>query len=115
MTIFQELQNQISTIEERIGYVFQNKDLLVLALIHRSYWHENPNLVPGHNERLEFLGDSVLGLIVSEYLYTHLPQEAEGHLSLLRAQVVEAGSCAKLLEELDIGRFFFQNASRKIL
>jgi ribonuclease III len=105
MLIFQELQQHLPEIEKRIGYVFQNKDLLVLALIHRSYYNENPYAMPGHNERLEFLGDSVLGLIVSEYLYIHLPQEAEGHLSLLRSQLVEAGSCAKFLEELGVSRF----------
>lgn len=105
MTVFIELREHVPEIEKRIGHVFSNKDLLLLALIHRSYYNENPYVVPGHNERLEFLGDSILGLIVSEYLYTNLPKEAEGHLSLMRSQIVEAASCAKFLEELGIGKF----------
>jgi ribonuclease-3 len=58
-----------------------------------------------HNERLEFLGDSILGLLISDYLYHHLPTQAEGELSRLRAHLVEASSCAKFLSKLGLGPF----------
>ncbi len=96
---------EIPQIEERLGYVFNDKQLLQLAFIHRSYFNENRAKVPSHNERLEFLGDSVLGLLVSDALYRALPEHAEGQLSHLRAHFVGATSCAALLIKLDLAQF----------
>lgn len=95
----------IKEIEEKIRHVFQNEDLLKLAFTHRSYFNEHRDKVEGHNERLEFLGDSVLGLIVSGYLYTHLPSQSEGHLSHLRSHLVGATSCAFYLNQLGVEEF----------
>jgi ribonuclease III len=95
----------IPTIEEKINYIFKNKQLLILSFVHRSFFNEHRNLVPQHNERLEFLGDSVLGLIISDYLYEQLPLESEGFLSHLRSHIVEAGSCAQLLSQLGIAQY----------
>ena len=100
-----DLMAHLSVVESRLGYVFQNKKLLRQAFIHRSYFNEHREEVEEHNERLEFLGDSILGLMVSDYLYQHLPTQAEGELSRLRAHLVEAGSCARFLQKLDVGDY----------
>ncbi|CAM0116864.1 ribonuclease III [Rhabdochlamydiaceae symbiont of Dictyostelium giganteum] len=100
-----DLMAHISTIEEQIGYVFQDKKLLEKAFIHRSYFNEHREKVSEHNERLEFLGDSVLGLIISGYLYQYLPEQAEGELSRLRAHLVEASCCVKFLHKLGVASF----------
>lgn len=105
MNPVEELFEKTHLIEERICYSFSNKKLLVLAFVHRSFYNEHRDLVEHHNERLEFLGDSVLGLLVSEYLYSLLPQEPEGYLSHIRSQIVEASSCSSMLGQLDISQF----------
>ena len=93
MNPLEELKSQLETIEEKLSYDFGNKDLLVLALIHRSFVNEFRGISPQHNERLEFLGDSVLGLIVADYLYHRLPSFPEGQLSQLRSPLVDAQWC----------------------
>jgi ribonuclease-3 len=100
-----DLSPQLSEVEDRLGYQFKNKKLLEQAFIHRSYYNEHREQTLEHNERLEFLGDSVLGLLISDYLYHHLPTQAEGELSRLRAHLVEASSCAKFLFKLGLGPF----------
>ncbi len=105
MHSYEELQKQIPQLEQHLGYVFNDKNLLTLAFVHRSFYNEHRDLVSEHNERLEFLGDSVFGLIVSDFLYSHLPQAPEGHLSHLRAQIVEASSCAALLLQLKVADY----------
>jgi len=105
MNPIEDLLSNAPTIEEKLNYAFLNKQLLVLAFVHRSFFNEHRDLVVQHNERLEFLGDSVLGLIVSDYLYEYLPHEPEGHLSHLRSHIVEAGSCAQFLSQLGIAQY----------
>lgn len=100
-----DLNPHLSEIEDRLGYRFKNKKLISQAFIHRSYYNEHREDVCEHNERLEFLGDSVLGLMISDYLYQHLPTQAEGELSRLRAHLVEASSCAKFLLKLGLAPF----------
>jgi ribonuclease-3 len=87
-------------IEERLHYHFNNKELLLLAFTHRSFWNEHKDSLKGHNERLEFLGDSVLGFIVAEYLYKKFEDLPEGVLSDLRAQLVKADMCAQFFLQL---------------
>jgi ribonuclease-3 len=77
-------------IEERFGIAFKNKALLQEALTHRSYINENPSWPVGHNERLEFLGDAVLELVVTEFLFGRFPEKPEGELTSLRAAMVNA-------------------------
>lgn len=77
-----------SKLEQIIGYKFKNKDLLKESLTHRSYLNENLSWHLPHNERLEFLGDAVLELIVTEELYNRYPEYAEGPLTSLRAALV---------------------------
>src|SRR6185312_4889311 len=78
----------------------ENKDLLVLAFTHRSFVNELKGRMVPHNERLEFLGDSVLGLVVADYLYHRLPGHPEGVLSQLRSRLVDAQACAQFLQKL---------------
>jgi ribonuclease-3 len=100
-----DLLKKIPEIEEKLAYSFENQKLLTLAFVHRSYFNENRSVVEEHNERLEFLGDSVLGLLVSDYLYQQLPMQPEGELSQLRAHLVEATTCAKFLQMLDLSEY----------
>jgi ribonuclease-3 len=105
MTTYEEIVRQSEGIEQKLGYIFKEKKLLALAFVHRSYFNENRNLLPEHNERLEFLGDSVLGLLISDFLYTQLPGQPEGELSRLRSQIVDAAACADYLNRLGLGEF----------
>jgi ribonuclease-3 len=105
MNAMKQLLQNISLIQERLGYTFKNKELLMLAFVHRSFFNEQRDQVAEHNERLEFLGDSVLGLLISDYLYKQLPAEAEGQLSYLRSRIVDAASCAYYVQKLNVGEF----------
>lgn len=89
-------------IEEKLNYRFKDPQLLQLALTHRSYWNEHQALVSSYNERLEFLGDSVLGLVVAQYLYRNYPQKDEGILSSIRAQLVNASACIEYIQQLKL-------------
>jgi len=79
-----------SELEKKLNFKFYNKNLLIQAFCHRSYLNENPNFFLSHNERLEFLGDAVLELIVTEYLYQKYPKKTEGELTNWRAALVNA-------------------------
>jgi len=78
----------INSLEKSIGYSFKNKELLLTALTHSSYANENRIPRTGHNERLEFLGDSVLGMIVAHHLYCEYPELPEGEMTRIRAELV---------------------------
>lgn len=91
-------------IETRLGYFYKDKSILSLALTHSSYANENKNS-KGYNERLEFLGDSVLSIIVSKYLFTNFPKMPEGELSKTRAALVCEKSLAAFAREIQLGRF----------
>jgi len=105
MNDLEQVEAKASEIESKLDYVFQDKSLLILSLVHRSFVNENRDLINEHNERLEFLGDSVLGLIISEYLYRYLPETPEGELSYLRSRLVEAASCVNYVQELGIEEY----------
>lgn len=94
----------IPELEESICYKFKNRDLIVNALSHSSYANENKQ-PQGSNERLEFLGDSVLSVVVSEYLYTHLASVAEGDLTKLRASLVCEKSLHGFARKINLGRY----------
>ncbi len=105
MNTLEDLKKNILSVEERLGYIFENKDHLILSLIHRSFVNEYKSALLSHNERLEFLGDSVLGLVLADYLYHRLPSYPEGLLSQLRSRLVDANSCAHYLQKLDLSPF----------
>jgi len=114
MNSLEELKRKMDEIEDKLGYVFENKNFLVNALTHRSYVNEHREGVIEHNERLEFLGDSVLGLIVGDYLYHRLPSYPEGALSQLRSKLVEAQTCAKYIRKLGIQEYILLGRGEKI-
>jgi len=92
----------IEALEETIDTKFKNKDLLKQAMVHRSYLNEHANFPLDHNERLEFLGDAVLEVITTEYLYFKFPAKPEGDLTNLRASLVNAKMLAQVAEILAI-------------
>jgi ribonuclease-3 len=94
-----------SQLEERLSFAFQNSDLLLQALTHRSYLNENPSSPVGHNERLEFLGDAVLELAVTEDLYAKFPDKPEGELTSFRAALVNAKMLSEVAVALQINDF----------
>ena len=94
----------LSLLEGNIGYEFKNKDLLLQALTHRSYLNENPKWRLDQNERLEFLGDAVLELVVTEYLYKNFPNP-EGEMTNWRAALVNAIMLSQITKEFDLNDF----------
>ena len=92
-------------LENKIGFVFENKALLKEALTHRSYLNENPSWDVFHNERLEFLGDAVLELTVTENLFNRFPDYPEGQLTSLRAALVNYQTMANAARSIDLGNF----------
>lgn len=95
----------LNKLEQNLDVIFKDKNLLQQSLIHRSYLNENPSYPLSHNERLEFLGDAVLELVVTENLYKEYPQHPEGELTNLRAALVNSQMLAKIAAELEIGDF----------
>lgn len=94
-----------SKLEKKLNIGFRDKELLAQAFCHRSYLNENPKFCTGHNERLEFLGDAVLELVISEQLYKDYPEEGEGALTSWRAALVNSKSLSKAAKELDFNEF----------
>ena len=74
-------ENSLEKLQKKIGWKFSDENLIRQALVHRSYLNEHPDFKLGHNERLEFLGDAVLEIIVTEYLYLNFQDTAEGDLT----------------------------------
>lgn len=104
MTPHEILKTKIPEIERKLEYHFKDPNLLFLAFVHRSYVNEFKQ-VSEHNERLEFLGDAVLGLIVSEHLFRNFPNIPEGKLSALRSRLVEASSCMEYVKKLTMNLY----------
>lgn len=96
----------IAGLEAKLGVTFKNKDLLTQALVHRSFLNEHRSFPVGHNERLEFLGDAVLELVVTEYLYEHF-SNPEGELTNWRASLVNSQMLATLSTELEIEEYLY--------
>ena len=88
---------------KRLGLAVQNRDLLAQALTHSSFVHEHPGLTPGHNERLEYLGDAAVNLALSEALYARHPDDDEGVLSARRAAIVSTTGLARLAGRIELG------------
>ena len=91
-------------LQDRIGYRFTEPDLVVRAMTHRSYRNENP-AVPWDNERLEFLGDAVLGLVVATLLWQEYPEEDEGSMTRARARLVSEETLARCARRLGLGQY----------
>ena len=95
----------MKNLEERLGYQFQNRTLLENALTHSSYANEHRDAGMPSNERLEFLGDSVLGMVVADHLYREHPNMPEGELTRTRAAMVCEDSLVEVARTLDLGRY----------
>jgi ribonuclease III len=95
----------LAEFEQKIGISFNNPVHLELALIHSSYINENPGLAEESNERLEFLGDAVLGLVIAERLYRDFPLSPEGELTRLRAALVRRETLAQMARKIDLGKY----------
>lgn len=98
---------KLEFLERKLDYQFKDQSLLIRALTHKSFKK------PCSNERLEFLGDAVLDLVVGEFLFHEFQNEAEGDLSKLRAALVNEKSFAKIASSLDLGSFIFMSTSEE--
>lgn len=91
-------QPDLDQLQRRIGYQFKEPERLLLALTHRSFGNQN-------NERLEFLGDSIVNMVIAEYLYLHFEKAREGQLSRLRARMVKGVTLAEIGREFQLGQY----------
>lgn len=96
---------ELNLLEENLKYKFQNIELLKKALTHSSFANENKMKITENNERLEFLGDSIINLIVSQYLYKKYPDYPEGELTKIRATVVCESSLAFAAKKMGLGKY----------
>lgn len=95
----------LTKLEQGLGYTFRNKTLLENALTHSSYANENRERHLPDNERLEFLGDSILGFVVAEYLYRNFPDKPEGELTRIRADLVCERNLAEAAATIELGSY----------
>ena len=91
-------QPDLDRLQRRIGYQFNDPELLLLAVTHRSFGNQN-------NERLEFLGDSLVNMIIAEHLYHNFERAREGQLSRLRARMVKGVTLAEIGREFELGQY----------
>lgn len=99
-------KQKIDELEKRIGYEFKDLNLLITALTHSSYANESRHNIPD-NERLEFLGDSILGMVTADYLFEIFGQYTEGDLTKIRASIVSEGSLAEIARSIQLGEFLY--------
>ncbi len=95
----------LENFERDLGYSFKDKGLLVEALTHKSFHHENPDKVKSYNERLEFIGDSVLGLVIVEYLFKYNDEFTESDMSKIKSYIVKGAVLSEIAAGLGIGDY----------
>src|SRR3989338_5616842 len=98
-------KNNLEVLQKKIGIAFTDKALLATAFIHRSYLNEHKKYKGPSNERLEFLGDAALSVVVSTFLYEKLPNDPEGRLTTSRAALVRTETLAKIAKSLSLGKY----------
>jgi ribonuclease-3 len=103
---FKESYQHIQALQEKLGVKISKPEIFFTACVHRSYQNEINKKIP-NNERLEFLGDSVLSTVVSEFLYEKFPEFNEGELSFAKSKIVEASICAACVRQLGLESFLF--------
>ena len=103
---------EIKNLEKNLGVLFNDQNLLKTAMVHRSYLNEHKDFSLNQNERLEFLGDAVLELITTEYLYKHYPHP-EGELTNWRASLVNAKMLSEIARDLNIEDFLLMSKGEK--
>ncbi len=97
----------LASLQQILGVSFNDTSLLQQALVHSSYTNENPGAAPVCNERLEFLGDAVLGVVITEKLYHLLPDAAEGEMSRLKASLVSRKTLSQLAKSMGLDKYFY--------
>ena len=103
------MENDLPKLEKILGVVFTNKEHLLSAVTHRSYLNEHREAVHEHNERLEFLGDAVLELAVTDYLFRKYAEKPEGELTAVRAALVNTTSLSEAAQKLGINDFMLMS------
>jgi len=103
MNIF--THSRLDALERSLDVSFDDKSLLELAFVHSSFFAEFPEVYPESNERLEFLGDALVGLVVAHELYTRFPERPEGQLTQMRAALVSKEALAQVADVLKIGGY----------
>jgi ribonuclease-3 len=98
--------DRLTPFENKISIIFKDKKLLNTVFVHRSYLNEHPGFSKEHNERLEFLGDAVLELIVTEYLYKHY-SNPEGELTNWRSALVRGAMLSNIAEKIDLNSYLY--------
>lgn len=101
------MNKDFKELQKNLGIKFKNENLLKQAFVHRSYLNENPAFELRHNERLEYLGDAVLELIVTEYLFKNYPDLAEGEMTNLRAALVNSQMLSQVADRLGLNDFLY--------
>ncbi|UCB43598.1 MAG: ribonuclease III [Dehalococcoidales bacterium] len=99
--------DELATVQKGLGIHFNDPSLLRQALIHGSFSNENPTLAPVPNERLEFLGDAVLDLVVAARIYLDFPQFSEGEMTKLRAMLVRRDTLARVAKGIGLGNYLY--------
>lgn len=107
LTVYFIKMKDFTKLEKKLEIKFKNKDLLAQAFVHRSYLNEHPDFNLYHNERLEFLGDAVLEIIVTEYLFHHFPNTPEGDLTNWRASLVNSKMLALVAKDLALENYLY--------
>ena len=103
----------LEALQNRLGVYFKDKQLLETALTHSSFAHQRASVRVSDNERMEFLGDAVLKLVISEYLYTKFPHSNEGDLTKIRAKIVSDKNLAGLAKKIQLGEHIRFSAGEK--
>lgn len=103
------LETDIKALQKILGVEFKDKSLLLTAITHRSYLNEHRDATWEHNERLEFLGDAVLELVVTDFLFRKYPEKPEGELTAVRAALVNTVSLSNASEKLEVNQFLLMS------
>lgn len=98
-------EQNIFELEQHIGYSFRDKNLLIEAITHKSYYHENPDKAENYNERLEFLGDSVLGFVIVEYLFLLNKKLAESVMAKTKSYTAKEAVLFEVANSLSVGKY----------
>lgn len=103
------LQNDLAELQTLLKVTFKDLNILLSAITHRSYLNEHREATWDHNERLEFLGDAVLELVVTDHLYVKYPEKPEGELTAIRAALVNTGSLSSAAEQLGVNEYLLMS------
>lgn len=112
MESIEQIKNRL---QQKVAYPFKNRELLLIAFTHKSFFHENKKMVLEHNERMEFLGDAVLDLLAGEFLYRQYPLATEGELSQIRSFLVDTSACIMYLKKLGVEQWILLGKGEKKL